>query len=93
MSDAVTYNENLHRYEMTLQDGTVFARVRRKENLLMIDHVESPASLRGQGAGSNFMKSFMDVVRRDNLKVTPVCSFAKTWLNKHADQYRDLVQP
>lgn len=90
MSEELTYNDAQGRYEMAVEGGTVFARVRRKEDVLFIDYVESPPQLRGQGLGSKFMTALMDHVRAEGLKASPICSYAASWLKRH-NEYDDLV--
>lgn len=91
MSD-LTYNGSQSRYEMPVEGGTAFARVRRKGDVLFIDYVETPRAQRGSGLGSKFMTALMGKVCEENLKVVPICSFAASWLNRHPE-YSDLKAP
>lgn len=90
MSDSVTYNAAQGRYELPVDGGTVFARVRRKEDVLYIDYVEVPAAMRGGGYGGRFMTALMAAVRAEGLRVTPLCSYAASWLKRH-NEHSDLL--
>jgi predicted GNAT family acetyltransferase len=86
----VTYNEAEKRYEMPFGNLVVYANVRRDKNTLYIDYVFAPQELRGKGAAGEFMSKLMDVVRAEELKAVPICSYAVSWLGAH-NQYQDLI--
>jgi predicted GNAT family acetyltransferase len=50
----------------------------------------APQELRGKGAAGEFMSKLMDVVRAEELKAVPICSYAVSWLGAH-NQYQDLI--
>lgn len=89
MSNDITYDEDTGRYEKSFDGPLVFARTHLAGNVLTIEHVEAAQELRGQGAAGIFMKEFMEIVRRKNLKVIPLCGYAAAWLGKHSE-YDDL---
>ena len=78
------------RYELAIDGQIVFARYRREGSRLAIRHVEAPPALRGSGAAGRLMDGVMQIARRDGLTVTPLCSYAAWWLQRHPE-YRDLV--
>jgi len=83
-------NVTARRFEM-LEDGqTVFADYRRSGGRLIIDHVEAPPALRGTGAAGRFMEALAIHARAAGEKITPLCGYAATWLQRHAE-YRDLM--
>lgn len=43
---------------------------------ISIDYVEVRSDLRGNGLGYRLFLAVMEEVRKQNLKITPVCSFA-----------------
>ncbi|MBI3515821.1 MAG: N-acetyltransferase [Proteobacteria bacterium] len=90
MTSVVTDNPAAERYELEIDGQTVFARYRRDGANLAIRHVEAPPALRGSGAASQLMDAIMQIARRDHLTVTPLCSYAAWWLQRHPE-YRDLV--
>ena len=90
MTDGVTDNPAASRFELAVDGQIVFARYRRDDANLAIRHVEAPPALRGSGAASRLMDGIMAIARRDQLTVTPLCSYAAWWLNRHPE-YSDLV--
>jgi predicted GNAT family acetyltransferase len=74
------------RLEMDVQSQVVFADYRRDGRRLFIDHVEAPAGLRGSGAAGRFMEVLTDHARREGLTLTPICSYAAHWLQRHPEQ-------
>lgn len=52
------------------------------EQHISIDYVEARADLRGKGLGYKIFLSVMDEIRKQGLKVTPVCSFAVTAMER-----------
>jgi predicted GNAT family acetyltransferase len=50
-----------------------------------------PPELGGKGIGSRLIRSALDQVRSDGLKVIPECPFVKAFIEKHTD-YQDLLK-
>ena len=88
-SSAVRDNTALRRFEMDTGSGTAFATYRREGDTLFIMHVETPPALRGQGIAAKVMGGALALIRRDGLKVVPVCSYAEAFLARHRE-YDDL---
>jgi len=83
-------NPAMGRLEMVEAGQVVFADYRRAGGRLIVDHVEAPPALRGTGASGRFMEALAAWTRAEGLKITPVCSYAATWLARSAE-HRDLV--
>lgn len=90
MSSTVSDNHAQHRFELQLEGGVVFVDYERREDQLILTHVETPSALRGQGAAGQLMQGVADLARAQSLKVTPVCSYAAAWFDKHPS-YQDLL--
>ena len=78
------------RYEMDEQGQTSWADYRLSEERLYLDHVESPAALRGTGAAGRLMAALSADVRAKGLKITPICGYAAAWLRR-SQEFGDLV--
>jgi predicted GNAT family acetyltransferase len=87
---AVTNNASAQRYELDVDGQTVFALYRRTGTTVAIRHVEAPVALRGTGAASRLMQGIMDTARAEGLRITPLCSYAAFWLQRHPE-YHDLL--
>ena len=55
------------------------------ETKIIIDHTEVDASRKGEGIGKDLVKAGVDFARQNNLKIIPLCPFAKTEFEKHAE--------
>jgi len=71
------------RFELVIDSHTTFADYRREGSTLIIDHVEAPQALRGTGAAGKLMQSIADKAKAENLHITPICSYAATWLKRN----------
>lgn len=80
------------RLELNEQGLVVFADYRRAPGRLIIDHVEAPMALRGTGAAGRFMSALVLYARAKRLKLTPLCSYAAHWLERHPQEAAGLVE-
>ena len=83
-------NRELQRFELPVGDQVVFADYRRQPGRLVITHVEAPLNLRGKGVAGELMQGMLDQVRAAQLKVLPLCPYARAWMQRRPD-YRDLM--
>ncbi len=90
MSHSVTDNAVRQRYELVVDGLTAFADYRREDGRLVIAYVEAPPRLRGTGAAGRLMQGVLDQARGDGLKVVPLCSYARAYMQRHAE-YADLM--
>ncbi|HWF01777.1 MAG TPA: GNAT family N-acetyltransferase [Caulobacteraceae bacterium] len=88
----VTDNAADSRFELEESGQVVFADYRRAPGRLIIDHVESPVSLRGSGAAGRLMHGVAAAARAAGERITPLCSYAAAWLQRHPE-HADLLQP
>ena len=90
MAETGTLTDTGDRYEMIEQGQTVYADYRRQGERLYIDYVFSPVPLRGTGASGRLMTAVARKARAENLRITPICGYAATWLRR-SHEFRDLV--
>lgn len=55
---------------------------RTGDSLIIIDHTEVSDKLRGQGAGKKLVLAAVDYARKNNLKILPLCPFAKATFDR-----------
>lgn len=60
------------------------------EDKIIIDHTEVDPSLKGQGVGYKLVEAAVNYARERNLKIMPLCPFAKAVFNKRAE-YEDVL--
>ncbi|ROZ63888.1 GNAT family N-acetyltransferase [Ramlibacter sp. WS9] len=63
---------------------------RTNASLIIIDHTEVDASLGGQGVGRKLLQALVGWVRSADIKVVPLCPFAKAQFDKDAS-IRDVL--
>ena len=52
---------------------------------MIIEHTEVDESLKGKGAGVKLLEALVDFVRKEGIKVVPLCPFANATFKKRAD--------
>jgi predicted GNAT family acetyltransferase len=52
------------------------------DSLIIIDHTEVSDKLRGEGAGKKLVLSAVEYARKNNLKILPLCPFAKATFDR-----------
>ncbi len=60
------------------------------EDLMIIDHTEVGEELKGQGAGKELVKASVEFARKNNIKILPLCPFAKATFKK-TPEYADVL--
>ena len=61
------------------------------EHKMIIEHTDVDDSLRGQGVGKKLLEVLVNYVRANNIKVLPLCPFAKATFAKVAEWQDVLV--
>jgi len=59
--------------------------------LIIIDHTEVPAALRGRRVGERLVLQAVEDARRDGVKLVPLCPFAKAQIDRHPE-WHDVLQ-
>lgn len=52
---------------------------------MIIEHTEVDESLKGQGVGVKLLEALVEFVRKEEIKVIPLCPFAKATFRKRKD--------
>lgn len=60
------------------------------ETRMIIDHTDVSDVLRGKGAGKQLVEAAVQHARKNNLKILPLCPFAKSVFDK-TEAYRDVL--
>jgi predicted GNAT family acetyltransferase len=79
-----------NRFVMRIRGGEAFATYRRANGYLVISHTEVPATLRGQGIGSELAAGVFEFARSKGEHIVPACSFLADWVRRHPE-YRDVL--
>lgn len=63
----------------------------RDENKIVIEHTEVDSAFQGEGVGKDLVHEVAEYARQNNLKIIPVCSYAKKVLERTSD-YDDVLK-
>ena len=57
---------------------------------IIIDHTHVDEAYGGQGVGKKILENIVNWVRKNNIKIIPLCPFAKAQIDKN-ESYRDVL--
>ena len=60
------------------------------ENEITIDHTEVDDAAQGRGFGKKLVEAAVEYARENDLKIVPVCTFAKKIIDK-TPEYQDVL--
>lgn len=88
---AIRVNEPDSRYEAILDDQVVgiltYERTRRGIDLI---HTVTDPVHRGEGAASVLMRTAFAEIRRLDLRVTVICPFVESWIQRHPEEVEGI---
>jgi predicted GNAT family acetyltransferase len=61
------------------------------ETLMVIEHTEVGPELKGKNAGKQMLSAAVEYARKNNIKILPICPFAKSVFDK-VEAYADVFQ-
>jgi predicted GNAT family acetyltransferase len=90
----VRNNPAEYRYEVWV-DGELagYTQYVLRSGRIAFVHTEVYEPYEGMGLGSQLARSALDDARARGLIVMPYCPFIAGYIERHLDQYRDLVAP
>jgi len=74
------------RFEVEQGGETAVLVYERGEGEVALVHTVVPASMEGQGVGSVLARTALAWAHDEGLRVDPVCSFVKSYLERHPDE-------
>lgn len=94
MNVEVRNNKSGYRYEVWA-DGELagFARYVLRRAQIAFVHTEVYDPYEGMGLGSQLAREALDDARARGLVVEPFCPFIAGYIERHLDEYQDLVAP
>lgn len=75
----------LGRFQTVVDGQTALADYRLQDGVMAITHTEVPESLSGRGIAGALVKAALDHARSAGLKVRPQCSYARSYMERHAE--------
>jgi predicted GNAT family acetyltransferase len=86
----VRNDEAKERFELEFGGHLALAAYRREGDTLSFIHTEVPEELEGQGVGKALIEGALTQVREQGLKILPLCSFVRHYVETHPEA-QDLV--
>jgi predicted GNAT family acetyltransferase len=78
------------RFELDVAGQIAFANYRRTDDGLLIFHVETPRSLRGQGVAARLMEHVLEASQSEGRELIPFCSYASSWMRRQRQSAKAL---
>lgn len=87
-----TGSENEGKFYIEENDKNIALMTYKKssDGVITIDHTEVDPNLRGEGIGEDLIAEGVKYARENELKIVPLCPFAKAEFDKH-DEYQDVL--
>lgn len=87
----VVRNDDGSQYELRVGDALAgVITFRTRPGRLVLVHTEVDERFENRGLGGRLVSGALDDVRSQGLRVTPLCSFAASYIEEHPE-YADLV--
>ena len=62
------------------------------DSIMIIDHTEVDDALRGKNVGYQLVKKAADYAREHQIKIIPLCPFAKSVFDKKREEFKDVLR-
>ena len=85
MDGQVVNNEAASQYELANGAGIALAAYNLDGNVVSFTHTEVPEEMEGQGIGTRLVAGALQDVRARGLKIVPLCSFVRHYVETHAE--------
>lgn len=90
MSEDVHDNPARHRFELVVDRHLAFSEYTLDGPVITFTHTIVPPALEGKGVGSRLVSGALGQIRARGLKVIPVCSFVRGYIERHPE-WQDLL--
>ena len=88
----ITRNAASQRFESKVDGLLCRCDYRMHGNTMMLVHTEVPPQLEGRGIASLLVRAAFDHARQNGMDVLPVCSYVRTWVERHPEVSPLLAQ-
>jgi predicted GNAT family acetyltransferase len=78
-----------HRFEVTVDGYVCELDYSLRDGVMTITHTGVPAEVGGRGIAGELVRTALETARREGWKVVPACSYARVWMERHAE-FADL---
>jgi uncharacterized protein len=81
----VKHNDASKRFEARVNGLVCRCDYRMHGNTMMLVHTEVPPQLEGRGIASILVRAAFEHARQNGMDVLPVCSYVRTWVQRHPE--------
>jgi uncharacterized protein len=85
MASTIRDNTALSRFELDAEGVIALANYRLSGDVMTITHTEVPPDARNRGIASRLIEGMLVEARSRGLKIVPLCSFVKTYVDRHPE--------
>jgi len=86
----VRHNRAESRFESGAEGALALVEYERRGSELVLTHTFVPPALRGRGLAEPLVRAALEHARAEKLRVVPACSYAATFIERHAE-YQSLL--
>jgi predicted GNAT family acetyltransferase len=73
------------RFQAVVEGSVCVADYRLANGVMMITHSEVAPRLQGRGIAGQIVQAALDYARKTGLKVRPLCSYARGYMQRHPE--------
>ena len=85
MTFAIEHLIERGRFQVVVEGATCVADYRLQGGVMLITHTEVPPRLQGRGIAAALVQAALAHAREHGLKVSPLCSYARAYMQRHPD--------
>ena len=89
MNHAIYHLPASHRFATDVDGHTGYVEYQPQGEVIAITHTIVPSEIGGRGIAAELVRAALEHAREHGLKIDPQCSYAASYLDKHAE-YADL---
>lgn len=91
MEYEIKHNKNENRFEaLSNQEIIGVVNYYNDENVVIVTHTGVEPKYEGQGIAGALTKEVLTYIAKNDLKITPLCSYTKTYIDRHPE-YQNLI--
>ena len=83
-------NKEKERFEIDLDGKIALIDYSEQNGVIAMTHTEVPNEFEGKGVGSKLVKGALEIVKNENKRVRPLCTFVAAYIKRHPE-YESLV--
>ena len=85
MTFAIDHLIERGRFQVVVGGATCVADYQLQGGAMLITHTEVPPRLQGRGIAAALVQAALAHAREHGLKVSPLCSYARAYMQRHPD--------